>query len=415
MTTDDGRVPEATGESSPGRKWVGKLLLFVTSLGLSLLLADFILRELNPQADNKQASVYAPDARLLYRMVPGTSKIFRHKPENGSAEVHVRVNKHGFRGDDFALETQQPRIVVYGDSFIAGEFSPLEETFVERLEDRLSQALGREVECINAGVVGYGPDQMLLRMEEDSDKLMPDLIVVALFSGNDYGDIVRNRLFGLNADGSLRAQKVSFSQTWIDSWAQADEGGLLDTLSAHRKAKTSRSDEGVANLSPQEFMKRALRNSKRDHARALASKVVVLNSVQADYYDADLAISAQKDSSRYKLQLMEQVMLEFERRASARGIPLVFVGIPAPMDVCEGYEVSVDPSIWPSYEPDRLCRGLADIARRNDLWHVDLFPSFHGDACASMFFGNGDHHWTAAGQDLAATTVAQSIVAHGWP
>src|SRR6185503_7481910 len=109
----------------------------------------------------------------------------------------VHVNALGLRGDEpEPTANGRQRIVVYGDSFVEAEFSPLAETFPKRLEARL-RAAGVPLEVLNAGVVGYGPDQVCVRLEKELTQLRPDLLIVALASGNDYGDLVRNKLFRL--------------------------------------------------------------------------------------------------------------------------------------------------------------------------------------------------------------------------
>ena len=45
-------------------------------------------------------------------------------------------------------------MVVYGDSFVAAEFSKVEERFASRLGVRLTEEGQAPVEAINAGVVG---------------------------------------------------------------------------------------------------------------------------------------------------------------------------------------------------------------------------------------------------------------------
>ena len=85
----------------------------------------------------------------------------------------------------------RPRVVVYGDSFIHTYYVDADDGFAQQLENGLSRRLGSGVEVVNAGVAAYGPDQIALRMEDELPKLRPDLVVVAVFGGNDFGDLVR--------------------------------------------------------------------------------------------------------------------------------------------------------------------------------------------------------------------------------
>jgi len=68
-----------------------------------------------------------------------------------------------------------------------------------------------DVEAINAGVSGFGPDQNLIRFTEEADIYRPGLLVFHVFADNDFGDIIRNRLFSLDADGSLMRTNMKLS------------------------------------------------------------------------------------------------------------------------------------------------------------------------------------------------------------
>ncbi len=57
-------------------------------------------------------------------------------------------------------------------------------------------------EVLNAGVVGWGPDQEYLRMQRELDRLKPTVVVLAIFADNDKGDLMRDRLFRLAPDGA---------------------------------------------------------------------------------------------------------------------------------------------------------------------------------------------------------------------
>ena len=51
------------------------------------------------------------------------------------------------------------------------------------------------VQVVNAGVAAYGPDQACLALEADlAAGLDPDLVVLCVFAGNDWGDLLRNKL-----------------------------------------------------------------------------------------------------------------------------------------------------------------------------------------------------------------------------
>src|SRR5262245_48573664 len=114
------------------------LLLATSALCVAVAVGFLVLDEhLSP-------TVYQLDDRCLYRLVPGSVKQFQHLRVNGGARVTVRINRSGFRGDELADPRLVERIVVYGDSFIEAETSPLEETFCKQLEHELQGHLPGE-------------------------------------------------------------------------------------------------------------------------------------------------------------------------------------------------------------------------------------------------------------------------------
>ena len=67
------------------------------------------------------------------------------------------------------------------------QYSTDAETFTTQIQEQLSHRLGRPIDVVNAGVTSYGPDQVSLKMEDELPWLEPDLVIVAIYAGNDYG------------------------------------------------------------------------------------------------------------------------------------------------------------------------------------------------------------------------------------
>lgn len=115
-----------------------------------------------------------PDPALGWRVRPNVD--VRHvKP--GIYEVSVRTNNRGMRGLRDVAAVKAPhvsRVGVFGCSQTFGETVNDEETYVERLSERLP-----EVELLNFGVRGYGTDQMLLYYEQDAGAYDLDVVVLA--------------------------------------------------------------------------------------------------------------------------------------------------------------------------------------------------------------------------------------------
>ncbi|MEM7412320.1 MAG: GDSL-type esterase/lipase family protein [Myxococcota bacterium] len=97
----------------------------------------------------------------------------------------VAINSDGLRGPEIGPRPERGyRVLLLGDSVVAGFEVPYEETFAALLESELSKRVGAPVQVINAGVRGYGTDQSYLFYRERGIRFDPDLVML-LHSDND--------------------------------------------------------------------------------------------------------------------------------------------------------------------------------------------------------------------------------------
>lgn len=169
------------------------LLLLVGSMLFFLIVIELFFVIFHPV----YPSIYIPDDNLLYKLAPGGKKIFNRTAINGGQKIFLKVSEKGFRGNEFSSKNYKRRIVVYGDSFIESDFSKLKSTFCQQLENKLKDITRKTIEVINAGITGYGPDQSLLKLMQDYNMLKPDFIIFSIYSGNDFGDLMRKKYLNL--------------------------------------------------------------------------------------------------------------------------------------------------------------------------------------------------------------------------
>jgi hypothetical protein len=105
----------------------------------------------------------------------------------------IEINSDGWRGPEVALEPPPGtyRIALLGDSYIEAFEVPFEKTVGELLEARLSALRGTPVEVLNFGEGGYGTSQQLLTLQHEVWKYSPDLVLLAVTTGNDISDNYR--------------------------------------------------------------------------------------------------------------------------------------------------------------------------------------------------------------------------------
>jgi hypothetical protein len=98
----------------------------------------------------------------------------------------LSVNRDGFRSPDFSDDAtpvqHMPTVVILGDSFAWGATAnPISESFTDVL-----RRAGYRVH--NLGIPGIGPRQYRRMAEVYLPRLKPDVVVVALYLGNDFLD-----------------------------------------------------------------------------------------------------------------------------------------------------------------------------------------------------------------------------------
>ena len=390
-----------------GRLPLPELALATIALVVSGGLAELYLRYFHPI----HGMLYALHPRYLHTLVPGARRLFVHQPEDGGRALLVTVNREGFLGPPLQpRKGRARRVAVYGDSFVAGEFSPVEERFATRLARRLSA--DGPVEAVNAGVVGYGPDQAALRLEDEIAPLGPDLVVMAVFPGNDFGDLLRNRVFFLDPANGLAQRAPRLSAEVRAEFALAEEqarGSML--LRGVRELLSRNGPPAAPELLPPGGYAYLLHRRRREVALATTPGHDEVEHLLGDPYDADVSLEPDSESARYKAALMEGVLGRIAGIARRQGVPLVFLFIPSAYDVGEGFE-HPDRERFPAYRPSALTDVLTLAAERNGWTYLDLYPVYEAALPARLYFQR-DEHWNARGQDLAAEQVAALVRARG--
>jgi hypothetical protein len=339
-------------------------------------------------AARRAAPLLVADERALFRLRPGAAEIVRD-PRTGT-ETLFTVNAAGYRGPE--VEAGRPRIAVYGDSFVEARFTPQERTFAARL----AAELGAPFMAVNAGVSGYGPDQAAVRMARELPSLAPRAVVLAVYAGNDGGDVVRNRLLRLDVAGRVEAGTPCLD----DAQAHAlGEPGLALRRAARWIRRRVGAEEGAGTRS----LRWALDACRREHEAHLDDGACVEN-LFLDHYDADLALEPDSPSARHKRALLEAALAR--ARDAVAGRPLLVVAIPDVRDVCRACGHRREAGAYPGYRPAALTDAVTGAAEAARLAHLDLFAEFEGRG-EHLYDASG--HWNDEGQALAARLAAARL------
>jgi hypothetical protein len=222
------------------KRWLANCGTLAVGLGASLLLAEGLLR----LAGVHYPAFYTVDSQRGYALRPGAQGTWTREGQG-----RVRVNSAGFRGPEVST-TPDPgvlRIAVLGDSFTEGLQVDEPATWVQQLQALLMSertcGLRRGhpagVEVLNFGVGGYGTGQELLTWRHLARRYHPDLVLLALYPGNDFTDNepqahADRPVFRLDNKGRLQLDnsfRSSASYRSRTSWP----GQLVDGLINHSR------------------------------------------------------------------------------------------------------------------------------------------------------------------------------------
>jgi hypothetical protein len=394
-------------------RWLANTALVLVATLVTLAGVEIALRIVG----TVPPSIYEADSTLIYRPVAGGRKRFVHNAANGGGTVQVVINADGYRGPPLRDAGSARRVVVYGDSFIAGEFADDSLTFVRMLERNLASRAPTEV--VNAGVTGYGPDQAYLRMQRDLPRLKPQVVVLGIFADNDMGDLVRDRLFRLRPDSTMEAHRVTLHPTlertltsqahpsgWrrlhLVRWIERKRRRVTESLPATRP-RINEPSFSIAGYSAW-----AMFNAQRQFGDTRAHPDTVLDLL-GDSYDIDVSATPDSASARYKVALMDRLLGAIQDDMTRRGVPFVLVIIPSPIDACESYDIRVDTARYPRYERRRISATFDSLAARHGIRRLDLWTPFRARNACDLYYRGGDLHWKANAQAIAARLLSDSL------
>lgn len=296
--------------------------------------------------------------------------------------VPVRINSAGFH--DVEHQIAKPagtvRLLLLGDSMLAGMQVPLESVFARLFESRLNADGSGPFEVINCATDGYGTAQSWLMFEERCGRYEPDVVVLGLYY---YNDVMDNYYAGGSVNHPLAYRCGR-------SYFRVEDGGLIPTTDAAERATP-----GLG-----ERTDRLLRSS-------------YLYQVLVPYYDKGLERAFQNqdvfrlDHSAEQSEAWEitkQLLLAVDAAARSRGAKLVVMLIPSRWEIYPSWHREDRGSV-DGLDIDRPRTLLSEFLGEKSIAYFDLWWAFdaHAGSGAGPLFFRHDPHWRPLGNELAAT------------
>jgi lysophospholipase L1-like esterase len=367
-------TPSRTRLGSGARELLLNAALVLMGIVFAALTAEVFTRVFAPQRLYRYPrGLYAAHATRAYRFAPN----FRGRlttPEYSTAMV---INSLGLRDDrEYGRKPSGTfRILVLGDSFTAGIGVEGQEAFPKRVEEELTAGTsGLRFEAINAGVPSYSTREEVLYLEQEGFQLQPDLVLLALFIGNDVVDNTRT------------------------TWSRVVDGELVD--GAPRRGVLPLAVRGL--LSRHSHLYHLLWPYQRWLLGHGAEDRLAAERALAIYEPPDAAgIEPAWQATERWLERLGQV-------TRARQVQLGVILIPELLQL--------DPAAWhaaasrlnpdaEAYQPERPNQHLAGILQRLGIPSLDLLGQLRAALPGRRLYFQRDGHWTPEGHRVVASAI----------
>ncbi len=313
----------------------------------------------------------------------------------GGASGLYRANAEGLRSDrDYAAAAPPGvlRLAAFGDSFTHGDGVANDETWERQLE-----ALDPQLEVLNFGVLGYAPDQALLRYEQDGLRYRPRIVLLGVMPENvvrivnvfrpfysSRSDLPLAKPRFLLEGESLRLLPNPLPSLSDYAALIRDPAALLPRLGAHDYFYRTRARPGPFGFYAPVQLARLFLQQRRLRPADQVFRQGAYNP----------------DSEAF--HLLVRLTVEFDRVARAHGALPVVLLLPDRSDVLR----SRDSRAPRRYEPLR-----AALARSGRPW-FDLLDAFREPSAGSVDeLVRG--HYTREGNALVARTIREWLASSG--
>jgi hypothetical protein len=351
------------------------LAVFLVAILVAAGLAEMLVRIIAPQQLIQiRPDIWRPADSLGWTNRPNVNTTIN----TGERTVHLYTDSAGLRVGAGGRQAAPTKVLVIGDSFMEALQVEYEQTFSGLLGPGLTGRLGHGVEVFDAGVDGWDPPQYLVRARQLMATDHYDLLVVAVYLGND---VIARRVDDIppRAPQVLHHLRVPRSLRWSEM-VDALLYPLNDVLKRHSQLFI--------------FFKNRLQ-SLRQRAH-----------LTADFFPVELRRS---EATAPRWALTADVCAEIVAMARQHGVPTLTVLIPSPIAVdtatfsvyAKGFKI--DPGTVDLGQPTRRMKEELDARHVVNLAVQQNFMT--AESVGEKLYGSVDRHLTIAGNRLLEKLV----------
>lgn len=397
---------------------LANLILFGIALLVVLATGEILARRMVPAAPR----TYIPSTTRGYRPLPHLDITWRVPAFEGGdpGPVRIRTDANGFRGtrETGAKRPGVFRIAVLGDSFTFGASVHEEHLYPGVIERALMGRTGRPVEVVNVGVPGYGVHQEHAALVEQGLALDPDLVVAALYLGNDLQETLglHRRVFDPRTGGTIEAPDhriVNGRMVPIPAGAAAMptvRGDLGGWLRDHLRLFALLTDR-VKEIPDLRAILEKTGLTRPERTRALSGDLreVQLWSAVGTVSLLRQSPPALEDAWRLVFGHLDAMQVA----CRARGIPLAVVLIPYKIQVVPERRQVEEARLGlreTDLDLDLPNRRVAAWGRARGVPVIDLLPDFGAARDPASLYFRVDSHWSDRGHEFAGRVLAARLL-----
>jgi len=390
----------------------GNILLLAVSLLVTTLLAEIILRHVNPVDAGKSGDFRIPHPVLGWVLEPGASYL------NPMQETTVPVTYNSMGWRDFEHTVENPdnvtRILVLGDSYMEAYSVHIEDALPSRLR-QLALENDKVIEVINLGVGGYGTLQEYLAFQHHGKQYRPDIVLLGFYLSND----VRNNSYALESLMTPKEMKTN-SRPFLDPDRETEwkltmvdfENAQVRFREARKERETTRKTSKGSSL----FMEIMKLSGKINSNHTEESPLDDKSSKEARHL-AHHGVNYCQEPPEFSAawDITQRILLRLNREVMENGGRLLVFSVPAMHEVDTGRMNKV---LEKTPKTDLLCLDgapgyarLAGILKELQIEFIDLLPVFREktQGRGGNLFRGSDRHWNEAGHQLAAEQIMSAL------
>ena len=388
--------------------WTKNICIVLLATIIPILLLEFGLRIIFPNKASKNKNIRDHSDPYLPKHLTGYT-----------LQILSTFDKKGFRLNENNCTkegVQKKRILIVGDSNIAGRFVSDKEHIGSLLAESLNKDGKDCVQIDTFGVSGFGPDQTLFAIEKFAKKNIYSSVIFHVFADNDLGDLIRNNYPWKN--GELQNNGYCYIIPGIIGKSllfKAVRKALFITT-GYWKSVSLKHSLGKHELCVEEpyIIKNSFFESLRDgaHKEWNAFKKGLVHIYMQDRYDIEFSCSTNTTAIKETKKRLNYIFSRFLKISRERNFQGKLLIQPSEVDVTTNdSKFSNDlKNLCPQYKKNNLTELISGTVSKS-LPTLNLYDIFRN--CNECYFSDkqwkNNNHWNKKGIRLAVQEIIKEF------